>query len=350
MSENNSPDRFAQLDAVEGREKKVKEKYAREGFEVRKTPQGWGYYTPKLRMCPSCGSAPTIAPYIDDQNDPPTKFVIMCNKCYLRVDGEHSPEECVALWNKGKFGKLSVQLCEKPKDIMLVNARAMVITAARLSANDAIHFIRNIWEITDEMAMRDKCDCVYADLEEELGKKRQAVEESVNFLRNVGGYGRKAVDKIKILLYPDSSIKDREEMPKYFSKFPEPDEMKTLLYLNRTEKVKGGHSMAEVKARTKRFWTDYGNHMIRFFLTTEESLVLNGKQKEADLKNWLAVQNVFRALTDDEKNAIRFLFDGNDIVKQVHSLAELKAMDVDDVWTLLYRFTKKCVKSRGDLI
>ena len=45
----------------------------------------------------------------------------------------------------------------------------------------------------------------------------------------------------------------------------------------------------EKKLKTRCYYTDYVNHAIRFYLSTPETLKMDGKKK-ADLLNWMAVR------------------------------------------------------------
>ena len=68
---------------------------------------------------------------------------------------------------------------------------------------------------------------------------------------------------------------------------------------------------ADKQIRTRCYYSDYVNHAIRFYLTTPETLKLEGKRK-ADLENWVAVQTVLhnlgaekRAIVEEVYRAIR---------------------------------------------
>ena len=52
------------------------------------------------------------------------------------------------------------------------------------------------------------------------------------------------------------------------------------------------------KLKTRCYYTEYVNHMIRFYLTCPETLNMDGK-RAADISNWLAVQSVMHHLSDE---------------------------------------------------
>ena len=62
------------------------------------------------------------------------------------------------------------------------------------------------------------------------------------------------------------------------------------------KRVRGSKS----KLRTRCYYTDYVNHAIRFFLSTPETLKMDGKRR-ADIENWIAVQAVFHCLKDEDR-------------------------------------------------
>ena len=77
--------------------------------------------------------------------------------------------------------------------------------------------------------------------------------------------------------------------------------------------------MIETKVRnqikTRCYYTDYVNHAIRFYLSTPDTLMMEGKRK-ADVMNWMSVQAVFHCLKDDEKQVL------TEVYKLHHRLPE----------------------------
>ena len=63
----------------------------------------------------------------------------------------------------------------------------------------------------------------------------------------------------------------------------------------------------EKKLKTRCYYTDYVNHMVRFYLTTPETLQMQGKRK-ADIENWIAVQDVWHKLGADDKQVLTEIY------------------------------------------
>ena len=57
------------------------------------------------------------------------------------------------------------------------------------------------------------------------------------------------------------------------------------------------------KMKTRCYYTDYVNHMVRFFLSTPDTLKLEDKRKP-DVDNWLAVQDIWHRLPDEDKRVL----------------------------------------------
>ena len=332
------------------REEEFKQKYSRKGFQLKALYKSW-YYIPEIHVdrCPICGGYPTVEPFIEDKEDPPTKFVISCPYCDLRGDGEHSPEECVELWNKKCFSHDSLMVNKplKPEDIPIENGKALAMAVVRYACLDIISWMPKLWEKNEILVASDMDDDKYWDVKNNYNTFCGEISQTASFLRNdANETGKTCIEKLKKVLYPEATAEQRIAMGWRFDKFPEWEEMKTLLELKGTENQKGGYSMAEIKARTKRFYTEYVNHMVRFFLSTEESLDPKGKSG-TDIENWVIVQSEFNLLSEDDKSAIRFIFKKDtNIVEQVQMWCELKDMEPDDAWAMVYRFTKKVARGK----
>ena len=106
--------------------------------------------------------------------------------------------------------------------------------------------------------------------------------------------------------------------------------------------------MEEKRVRFKRYYTDYVNHMVRFFLSTKEVLELDGK-KRCDIENWVAVQSVYALLSDEDKSMIRVLFGNTEerFEVLVNTWSATKCVPVQDVWVKVQRFTKDIATRRG---
>jgi hypothetical protein len=99
--------------------------------------------------------------------------------------------------------------------------------------------------------------------------------------------------------------------------------------------------------KTRCYYTDYVNHMIRFYLSTPETLQMQGKRK-ADIENWIAVQDVWHKLNPADKQVLE------DIYKAHHRLHEgvriycsEKGADPYKTWVLITKVLSVIAKRRG---
>lgn len=324
--------------------------YARKGFKVLEGKFGlWHYETAEMKPCPNCDHMPIIEPCVYEKDDPPKKFIAVCDYCGLRTKGEHSPETCVKLWNAHAYTEASMLVCNRIADVRLSAGKEMVRSAVRLAMSDLASDVKKMWTLQEQMADADKADDPYRKAKDEYKKLFAEADKTQNFIETVcGTLASRFVNAVRKALYPEASKEQLSKMPTRLNRSPEWPEMETLLELKKNEEKERRYTMAEIKSRTQRPYTQYVNHMVRFFLSREESLELDERTTGADAVNWAAVQGVFRELTDEQKKAIRFIFAKDcDIVEQVRHWAELNALELDDVWTMLYRFSKKIAKVRG---
>lgn len=105
--------------------------------------------------------------------------------------------------------------------------------------------------------------------------------------------------------------------------------------------------MEERKMKTRCYYTDYVTHMIRFYLSTPETLHMEGKRK-ADIENWIAVQDVWRKLGTNDKKILEQIY------KAHHRLAEGVRMYCDEtgadnfkIWVLITKTCSSIAKRRG---
>lgn len=102
--------------------------------------------------------------------------------------------------------------------------------------------------------------------------------------------------------------------------------------------------------KTKTYYTDYVNHMIRFYLTTPEGLDLSVKSySSASIDNWLAVQLVFRKINEKDVKLVQDVFGyGHYLPKAVDRYARDKGIeDTGDVWKVLNGVNAKIARVRG---
>ena len=109
--------------------------------------------------------------------------------------------------------------------------------------------------------------------------------------------------------------------------------------------------MSEIKTRmkTRCYYTDYVNHMIRFYLSTPNGLDLTKREySTASINNWTSVQLVFSHMRDDEIEMFRKVYEKDHFLpKAVDAYcAETGAVN-DDVWRKLTKVTAKIARVRG---
>ena len=97
------------------------------------------------------------------------------------------------------------------------------------------------------------------------------------------------------------------------------------------------------KMKTKCYYTDYVNHMIRFYLSTPNGLDLQKKQySQSSIENWSAVQLVFHRMGTDDKEIVKAVFGcGHYLPKAVDDYCNKTGMDSDAVWKVLTRVNAK---------
>ena len=101
------------------------------------------------------------------------------------------------------------------------------------------------------------------------------------------------------------------------------------------------------KIKTRCYYTDYVNHMIRFYLTCPEKVQLDGKRR-ADIENWVAVQSVFHGLPENCRNLVITIYRKNfNLPKAVEQYCSETGADPDQVWMTITKVTSVIAKRRG---
>ena len=101
------------------------------------------------------------------------------------------------------------------------------------------------------------------------------------------------------------------------------------------------------KLKTRCYYTDFVNHMIRFYLSTPNTLKMDGKRK-ADIDNWLAVQDVWRKLDPDNKLILEMVYSLHyRLPEGVRIYCEKTGTDPHDVWVLVTKTGANIAKRRG---
>ena len=101
------------------------------------------------------------------------------------------------------------------------------------------------------------------------------------------------------------------------------------------------------KMKTRCYYTDYVTHMLHFYLSTPETLQMEGKRK-ADIENWIAVQDVWHRLSPEDKQVLET------ICKSHHRLSEGVRIYCDQTgadnyktWVLVTKTCANIAKRRG---
>ena len=109
------------------------------------------------------------------------------------------------------------------------------------------------------------------------------------------------------------------------------------------KRVRGSKS----KLRTRCYYTDYVNHAIRFFLSTPETLKMDGKRR-ADIENWIAVQAVFHCLKDEDRAILEEIYRSHyRVVEGVRIYCSAHKTDDRKVWILITKTSAAIAKRRG---
>ena len=113
------------------------------------------------------------------------------------------------------------------------------------------------------------------------------------------------------------------------------------------KRVRSGKGTEERKLKTRCYYSDYVNHMIRFYLSTPTTLQMDGKRK-ADVDNWLAVQDVWRKLSANDKIILEMTYSLHyRLPEGVKLYCEKTGTDPYDVWVLVTKTCAAIAKKRG---
>lgn len=110
------------------------------------------------------------------------------------------------------------------------------------------------------------------------------------------------------------------------------------------------------KLKTRCYYTDYVNHAIRFYLSTPDTLSLEGKRK-ADMENWIAVQTVFHQLKQEDKQVLTEVYNAHYRLPEgvrIYCEKMCKGMNEKDkdlfekkTWILITKVVAAIAKRRG---
>ena len=101
------------------------------------------------------------------------------------------------------------------------------------------------------------------------------------------------------------------------------------------------------RLKTRCYYTDYVNHMIRFYLSTPDTLQMQGKRK-SDIENWIAVQDVWHRLGTDDKDILENVYKLHYRVSEgVRMYCEKTGADTYKTWVLVTKTSAAIAKRRG---
>ena len=113
-----------------------------------------------------------------------------------------------------------------------------------------------------------------------------------------------------------------------------------------SEKTGTDNQVKELKTRC--YYTDYVNHMVRFYITCPDTITTAGKRK-ADIENWMAVQAVFHALKPEEKQMLMDIYnshyrltEGVRIYCKEHNIKNDRKL-----WIFITKFSAAVARRRG---
>ena len=103
------------------------------------------------------------------------------------------------------------------------------------------------------------------------------------------------------------------------------------------------------KLKVRCYYTDYVNHMIRFYLSTPTGLDLQKRHySSSSIANWSAVQMVFHRMDEKDAELVRGVFGcGHYLPKAVDEYCKKTGADEDEVWKVLTRVNARIALVRG---
>ena len=99
--------------------------------------------------------------------------------------------------------------------------------------------------------------------------------------------------------------------------------------------------------KTRCYYTEYVNHMIRFYITCPDSLMTGGK-RGADIANWIAVQDVLHSMEEADRDKVLAVYRTHyNLPKAVDLYCQKTGEEKKTVWILLTRTASKIAHRRG---
>jgi hypothetical protein len=99
--------------------------------------------------------------------------------------------------------------------------------------------------------------------------------------------------------------------------------------------------------KTRCYYTEYVNHMVRFYLTTPDTLKMDGK-RSADIANWLAVQAAMQAIKPEDREIVTKVYKTHfHLTKAVEQYCQETGADQTAVWKVMTKFASIVARQRN---
>lgn len=109
----------------------------------------------------------------------------------------------------------------------------------------------------------------------------------------------------------------------------------------------GSEQVRTKNFKTRCYYTDYVNHMIRFYLTCPDVLTTAGKRK-ADIENWMAVQATLHNLKESDRQTVFGVFKAHfRMAEGVRIYCSETGADERRTWILLTKVASSIARRRG---
>ena len=105
--------------------------------------------------------------------------------------------------------------------------------------------------------------------------------------------------------------------------------------------------MTETKLKTRCYYTEYVNHMVRFYITCPDSIKTDGKRR-CDIENWIAVQGVLHSLPEETREKVLTVYRTHyNLPKAVEMYCRETGADEQQIWILITKVTALIARRRG---
>ncbi len=98
----------------------------------------------------------------------------------------------------------------------------------------------------------------------------------------------------------------------------------------------------------RNHWTEFTNHMIKFFISSPDSINVQEHTK-ADVKNWMAVQTVWCELETEQQRLLTDIYRRKNIpfAESVKICSSTHQVSEGDAWKLISLVCVRIAKVRG---